>query len=102
MRSSWLGTAAIALACVPCILVLLVGAGIGTSALSVTGSALSEPGLAIAAGFVAVLLFAGAATVFVRRRADAARETDFTPTADDEGPLRTHQVAGSSRGEPRT
>ena len=101
MRSSWLGTAAIALACVPCILVLLVGAGIGTGALSVIGSALSEPGLAIAAGFLAVLLFAGAAAAFVRRRAEPACETDITPTADDDGPRRTHGVAGSPRGEPR-
>ena len=101
MRSSWLGTAAIALACVLCILVLLVGAGIGTSAVSVIGSALLEPGLAIGAGFLAVLLFAGAATAFLRRRAEQACEADFRPTANDEGPRRTHQVAGSPRGEPR-
>ncbi len=102
MRSSWLGTVGIALACLPCILVLLVGAGIGTGALSVIGSALSEPGLAIIAAFLAVLLFAGAAAVFVRRRADAACEADLTPAAGDEGSRRTHQVAGSTRGEPRT
>ena len=102
MRSSWLAAAGVALACVPCILVLLIGAGIGTGALSVIGSALSAPGLAIAAAFFATVLLAGAATVFVRRRADAACETELTPTASDDGPRRTHQVAGSSRGEPRT
>ena len=100
MRSSVTAIVGLAI-CLPCLLVLLVGAGIGTSALSVIGSALSEPGLAIAAGFLAVLLFAGAAAVFVRRRAEAACETDFRPTANDDGPRRKHRVAGSPRGEPR-
>ncbi len=101
MRSSWLGTAGIALACLPCVLVLLVGAGICTGALSVIGSALSEPGLVIVAGFLTVLLFAGAAIVFVRRRAEPACETDFTPAASDDLPRRTQKVAGSPRGVPR-
>ncbi len=101
MRSSWLTTAGIALACLPCLLVLLIGAGIGTGALSVIGSALSEPGLAILAGFLAILLFAGAATVFLRRRAEPACEIDITPAASDDGSRRTRQVAGSPRGEPR-
>ena len=101
MRSSWLGTAVIALACVPCILVLLVGAGIGAGALSVIGSALSKPDVAIVAGFLAVLLIAGAAAVFVRRRAEAVCEPDFAPTANGDGPRRTHQVAGPPKGEPR-
>ena len=101
MRSSVTVIAGLAI-CLPCVLVLLVGAGIGTGALSVIGSALSEPGLAIAAGFLAVLLFAGAAAVFVRRRAEAACEVDFTPAASDDGPRRTHEVAGSPRGVPRT
>ena len=101
MRSSWLATAGIALACVPCILVLLVGAGVGTGTLSVIGSAISEPSLAIVAAFLAVLLFAGAAIVFVRRRGDEACETDLTPAASDDGSRREHQVAGSSRGGPR-
>lgn len=101
MRSSVTAIVGLAI-CLPCLLVLLVGAGIGTGALSVIGSALSEPGLAIAAGFLAVLLFAGAAAVFVRRRAEAACETEFTPTANDDGPRRAHQVAGSPREKPRT
>ncbi len=99
MRSSWLGTAGIALACLPCILVLLVAAGVGTGALSVIGSAFSEPGLAIVAAFLAVLLFAWAAIVFVRRRGDEACETDFTPAAGGESPRRKREVAGSPRGE---
>ncbi len=99
MRSSWLATAGIALACAPCILVLLVGAGVGTGTLSVIGSALSEPGLAMVAAFLAVLLFAGAAIAFVRSRADAACETDLPSAASDDGPRRTRQVAGSSRRE---
>ena len=101
MRSSVTAIVGLAI-CLPCLLVLLVGAGIGTGALSVIGSALSEPGLAIAAGFLAVLLFAGAAAVFVRRRAEAACETDFTPAANDDGPRRTQEVAGSPREKPRT
>ncbi len=100
MRSSVVALAGLAI-CLPCLRVLLVGAGIGTGALSVIGSALSESGLAITAGFLAVLLFAGAAAVFVRRRAEAACETGFTPTANDDGPRRKHPVAGSPRGEPR-
>lgn len=100
MRSTWLATAGVALVCAPCILVVLVGAGIGTAALSAIGSAFSEPGLAIAAGLIAVLLFAVAATVFMRRRADAACETDITRSAGDDGSRRTHPVA--PKGEPRT
>ena len=99
MRSSWLATAGVALACLPCVLVLLVGAGIGTGTLSVIGSALSEPGLAIVAALLALLLFAGAAIAFVRRSRDAACETDLTPAASSE---RTREAAGSPRGEPRT
>ncbi len=99
MRSSWLGAVGIALACLPCILVLFVGAGVGTAALSVIGSTFSEPGLVIVAGFLAILLFAGAAIVFVRRRTDPACETDLTPAAGDDDPRRTHQVVGSSKGE---
>ncbi len=102
MRSSWLGTAGIALACLPCLLVLFGAAGVATGALSVIGSALSQPGLAIIAGFLAVLLFAGAAAAFARRRADAACETDFTPAARDELSRRTGQVAGPPGEEPRT
>ena len=99
---SWVATAGIALVCLPCLLVVLVGAGIGTGVLSVIGSAFSEPGLAIAAAFLAVLLFAGAAIVFVRRRADAACETDPPPVAGDDGPRRTRGVAGSPRGDGAT
>lgn len=79
MRSPWLASAGVALACLPCLLVLLVAAGIGTSALSAIASALSEPGLAVAAGLLAAPLFAGAAIVFVRRRAEAGCEADLTP-----------------------
>ena len=99
MRSSWLGAVGLALACLPCILVLFVGAGVGTGALSAVASALSAPGLGIVAGFLTVLLFAGAAVVFVRRRTEPACETDLTPAAGDDGPRRTHQVVGSSKGE---
>ena len=99
MRSTWLATAGVALVCAPCILVLLVGAGIGTSALSAIGSALSEPGLAIAAGFIAILLFGAAAAVLMRRRADAACETGITATAGDAGFRGSHRVA--PEGKPR-
>ncbi|MCI0776582.1 MAG: hypothetical protein J4N95_00245 [Chloroflexi bacterium] len=102
MRSSWLATAGVALACIPCLLVLLVGAGIGTGTLSVIGSALSEPGLVMVAGFLTVLLFAGAAIAFVRRRAEPACETDLTPADSDDDAHRAQQIAGPSRGEPRT
>ena len=99
MRSTWLATVGIALACLPCLLVLLVGAGIGAGALSVIGSALSEPGLAIAAGFLAVLLFAGVAVVFVRRRGEAACETDLPLTAGNDGRTRAGGLATSRREE---
>lgn len=102
MRSSWLATAGIALVCLPCLLVVLVGAGIGTGVLSVIGSALLEPGLAIVAAFLTVLLFAGAAIAFVRRRAEPACETDLTSADSDDDAHRAQQIAGPSRGEPRT
>ncbi len=63
------------------------------------GSALSEPGLAIVAALLAVLLFAGAAIAFVRRSPDAACETDLAPAASSE---RTREAAKPSGGEPRT
>lgn len=53
--------------CLPCLLTLLVAAGLGTAALSAIGSALSRPGLAVAAAVLALLLFAVAAIVFMRR-----------------------------------
>ena len=99
---SWVATAGIALVCLPCLLVVLVGAGIGTGVLSVIGSAFSEPGLAFVAAFIAVLLFAAAAIVFVRSRADAACETDLPPVAGDDGRRRTHEAAGSRRGDVTT
>ena len=99
---SWVATAGIALVCLPCLLVVLVGAGIGTGVLSVIGSAFSEPGLAFVAAFIAVFLFAAAAIVFVRSRADAACETDLPPVAGDDDPRRTRGVAGSPRGDVTT
>ena len=85
MRSTWLATAGVALVCAPCIIIVLVGAGVGAGALSAIGSAFSAPGPAIAAGLVAILLVAVAATVFMRQRADAACETEFAATANDDG-----------------
>ncbi len=102
MRSTWFATAGVALACVPCLLVLFVGAGIGAGALSLIGSVFSEPVVVMIAGFLAVLPFAGAAIAFARRRAEPACDTGITPSASDAGHAPPHQVAGRSRGETRT
>ena len=102
MRSTWLTTAGVALVCLPCLLVLFVGAGIGAGALSLIGSALSEPGLVIVAAFLAVLLFAGAAIVLVRRRKEPACETGLTPATHDELPRRTNEVAALPGGDQKT
>ncbi len=102
MRSTWLATAGVALACVPCLLVLFVGAGLGAGAISALGAWFTGNGLVIVAGFLTVLLAAGAAIAIVRRRAEPACETGVTPSASDAGHARPHQVAGRSSGETRT
>ncbi len=73
MRWSWLAPAGVALACLPCLLTLLVVAGIGAGALSAAGAALSQHGLAIAGATVAGLLLATSAAVLVRRRSAPPR-----------------------------
>ena len=103
MRSSWLGTAGIALVCVPCILVLVVGAGVGFGVLSAFGAFFTDNSIVLGAAAVTAVAFATLAWVaYTRRGAEPACETDFTPAADDDGSRRTREVAGSPRGEPRT
>ena len=68
MRWSWLAPAGVALACLPCLLVLLVAAGIGTGALSASGAVLSQTGLAVASAIIAGLFLAASVVLLVRRR----------------------------------
>ena len=72
MRSSWLGTAAIALACVPCILVLLVGVGIGTSVLSALGAWFANYSLVFGAAATAGVVSTALVLVMYQRRARGA------------------------------
>ena len=58
----------------------------GSSALA---PRLGKPGFAIATAFLAMVLFVGAVTVFVRRPANVEGETDRMPTSSDDGPRRT-------------
>ncbi len=84
MRSSWLATAGVAVACLPCLLTLLVAAGIGTGALSAAGALSSQPGLAVAGAIIAGLFLAAGAALRVRRR--SAIGSDCGSKAPTSGP----------------
>ena len=82
MQSSWLATAGIALACVPCILVLLIGAGIGTGALSAFGAWFTDSSFVLGAAGVTAVAFAALAWVsYTRRRAATACDVDVEEAA---------------------
>lgn len=76
MRSSWLATAGIALACLPCILVLLVAAGIGTGALSAFGAWFTDSSFVLGAAGVTAVAFAALAWVAYTQNARGAGEID--------------------------
>ena len=79
MRWSWLAPAGVVLACLPCLLVLLVAAGIGTGALSGLAVVLTQPGLAVAGAIIAGLFLAGSLVLLVRRR--STTECDWLASA---------------------
>ena len=77
MRSSWLGTVGIALACLPCILVLLVGAGVGAGAISAFGAWFTDNSFLLGAAAVTAVAFAALAWVmYIRNKEGAACEID--------------------------
>ena len=77
MRSSWLGTVGIALACLPCILVLLVGAGVGAGAISAFGAWFTDNSFVLGAAAVTAVAFAVLAWVmYMRNKGGAACEVD--------------------------
>ena len=84
MRSSWLGTAGIALACLPCILVLLVGAGVGAGAISAFGAWFTDSRFVLGAAAGTAVAFTALAWVMYRRNLrGAACEVD--PAAEKLG-----------------
>ena len=89
--------------CIPCLIPVLLAVGIGAGTFSAVGAWFTDSSFVLgAAGVTAVAFSLLAWGMYTRRGAETACETDSTPTADDDGPRRTHQVAGSPRGEPRT
>ncbi len=60
--------------CLPCLLPLLIAAGLGAGAFSAAGAALAQPWVVVPAAACAALLLASAAVVALRRRARTACE----------------------------
>ncbi len=81
MRSKWLATGGVALACLPCLLTLLIAVGIGTSAFSALAVLWSRPALAAAGVMAAGLLLAGGAFVLHSRRAELACDIEASEEA---------------------
>ena len=89
--------------CIPCLIPVLLAAGIGAGTFSAVGAWFTSSGVVLgAAGIAAVAFSLVAWAMYIRRVAEPACETDFTPAATDNGSHRTREVAGSPRGEPRT
>ncbi len=101
MRSSVTAIVGLAI-CLPCLIPVLLALGIGAGAFSAFGAWFTDSSFVLgAAGVAAVAASLLAWAMYQRRASEAACETDFTPTADDDGLRRTHQVSGSRSGEPR-
>ena len=96
MRSSWLGTAGIALACLPCILVLLVGAGVGAGAISAFGAWFTDSSFVLGAAGVTAVAFAALAWVmYMRNKGGAACEID----PEEENVARSRREPSASTSE---
>lgn len=89
--------------CIPCLIPVLVAAGIGAGAFSAFGSWFTDNSFVLGAGGIVAVVFSLLAwAAYARGRSAAACENDFTATASDESPRRTREVAGSPGGKPRT
>lgn len=89
--------------CIPCLIPVLLAAGIGAGAFSAFGSWFTDNSFVLAAGAVVAVAFSLLAwAVYVRRRSAIACATGLAPAASGESPRRTCEVVGSPGGEPRT
>lgn len=80
MRSSLLGGLVVAAVCVPCLLTLLVAAGLGTAALSAIGAWFTDSYVLAAAAVAAVAFSLLAWAMYTRR----ARQADcVVPEAEE-------------------
>lgn len=89
--------------CIPCLVPVLLAAGIGAGTFSAVGAWFTDSSFVLgAAGVTAIAFSLLAWAAYGRRKSAAACETDLTSAAGGEISSRTREVVGSSDAEPRT